>query len=897
MNDSFAHLRVALGDRYQPVRELGGGGMAQVYLAEDVKHQRQVAIKVLRPEFSISLGAERFLREIAVIARLQHPHILPLLDSGRAPFQAGWTGWQDPGDRPHDSMAPTSELLYFVMPYVEGESLRARLAREGRLPLTDVIRILSDVADALAYAHEKGVVHRDIKPDNIMLAGRHAVVMDFGVAKAVSASVIAPPDLTGGVALGTPAYMAPEQATADPTLDHRVDIYALGILGYEMLTGRPPFTGATVHELLTAQVLDDPEPIETLRPDVPPALAAVLLRCLAKRPADRWSSAAEVVAQLEPFSTSSGGMTPTSVTPVRAGSPLLPRWLLVTVALLGLVAIGFLANGARTMMMHPLELRQATILGTVREAALSPDGQFIALIAPGRGDSTRLGVQEAAGGTPRWLLTGLHLRNPSWSRDGTELRFVAYEAPGISVVRGIPRLGGQPRYIAPMVGDYPAFSADDQSLASFRASTADLSIRNLATGDTTSIRAPADFRWSVGAAWAPSSKWIALTLLGFDERRTAIACLSTDGRSTHLLVQDSVELSAPVWPTGGGALYYLRQEGSLQALRRLNVSGDCERKGTPEEVAAGLDIGDRTPGLPTAASLSLTSDGRRLSYLRSVKSSNLRIRSTTGTSPSALTNGTAYNYSARFAPGDSLLAFIRVTDGEGTVQLLPLHSMIEAPLDGSAGAVGLGWSADGEALAVTTETGERPASVTVIQPRNGTRKQLPSARSSAGLTWLKDGRVVYQVAGNRGFSLADTMTGEVAPMAAIDTTAGFVFAPRVSPDGKQLAFFWARAINRGVWLAPFDGTPARPVAADALLQPVRWSADGRHLYVARGGRDGNASLVAVLTLETGQLQPLLMLERGDLVEDISGDGRTVLFSHVETQSDIWLLNNPKPGGS
>ena len=900
MHDSFAHLRGALSDRYQPVRELGGGGMAQVYLAEDVKHQRQVAIKVLRPEFSISLGAERFLREIAVIARLQHPHILPLLDSGRAPIQGGWTGWRDRGDRPDDSTAPTSEWLYFVMPYVEGESLRARLAREGRLPLTDVIRILSDVADALAYAHDKGVVHRDIKPDNIMLTGRHAVVMDFGVAKAVSASVIAPPDLTGGVALGTPAYMAPEQATADPALDHRVDIYALGILGYEMLTGRPPFTGTTVHELLTAQVLDEPEPFESLRPDVPPALAGILLRCLAKRPDDRWSSAAEVVAQLEPFSTSSGGVTPARVSPVRAESPLLPRWLLVTVALLGLVAIGFLLRGAQAMMAHPLELRQATILGTVTEAALSPDGQFIALVARGPGDSTRVGVQEVAGGMPRWLTRGLNLRYPSWSQDGTELRYASFEPSGSYVMRGIPRLGGQSRYIAPMVGDYPSFSVDDQYLASFRASSHSLLIRNLATGDTTPVAPPDGYRWSVGGPWSPAGGWIAMTLLGVGTRQGAIACVSTEGRGSHLIVEDSVELSQPVWPRVGEALYYLRREGALQSLRRIRLSDACQSRGPPEEVAAGLDIGRRTPGQPTTASLSFTSDGRRLIYLRSVESSNLRLRSLAGAPAPGqveLTTGTAYNWSARFAPGDSTIAFLRLAGDETQAVLLARYSMEERSLEGTAGAFGLGWSSEGQALAVATESPAHPFSLTVINPRSGTRKMVVGAGNSSNLSWLPDGRIVFQREGNRGFSLADTGTQQIEPLAAVDTALGYVFSPLPSPDGKAIAFYCTCGPNPGVWIAALDGTPARPLLRGMLLEPVRWSADGRQLYVAQRGRADAAPVIFLFTPATGRQQLVHTLDPGDFLDDISHDGRTVLYSHVTIQADVWLLNNPRPTGS
>src|SRR5712691_1159713 len=219
---SFDRVAAALADRYRLIRELGSGGMATVYLAEDMRHRRQVAVKVLRPELTAALGAGRFTREIETVAQFQHPHILPLLDSGEA-----------------------GGFLYYVMPYVEGESLRDRLARHGELPIHDAVKILIEVADALAYAHAHGVVHRDIKPDNVLLSGRHALVMDFGVAKALSEATGRRQLTTAGIALGTPAYMAPEQAAADPHVDNRADIYAVGVLGYEMLTSRPPFTRET----------------------------------------------------------------------------------------------------------------------------------------------------------------------------------------------------------------------------------------------------------------------------------------------------------------------------------------------------------------------------------------------------------------------------------------------------------------------------------------------------------------------------------------------------------------------------------------------------------------------------------------------------------------------------
>src|SRR5438128_7673422 len=269
MPDLLAVLRDALADRYAVERELGRGGMATVFLAEDLKHRRPVAIKVLHPELAAAAGADRFLREIEVAARLQHPHIVPLYDSGAA---AGF--------------------LYYVMPYVEGESLRARLEREKQLSLEDTLRIAGEVAGALAYAHSHGVVHRDIKPENVMLSGGTVVVADFGIARAVTAAGDEHQLTQTGTVIGTPAYMSPEQATGSAEIDGRSDQYSLACVVYEMLVGEPPFTGPTPQAVMARHSLDAVSPPSIVRASIPDAVEDALLRALAKTPADRFSTTA-----------------------------------------------------------------------------------------------------------------------------------------------------------------------------------------------------------------------------------------------------------------------------------------------------------------------------------------------------------------------------------------------------------------------------------------------------------------------------------------------------------------------------------------------------------------------------------------------------------------------------
>lgn len=326
--DLKEQLQRTLGTNYILERELGGGGMSRVFVAEEVSLDRKVVVKVLPPDLAASVNVERFRREIQLAAKLQHPHIVPVLSAGIS-----------------------EGLPYYTMPFIEGESLRARIARSGELPLNEAARILRDVLSALSYAHAHGVVHRDIKPDNVLLTGNHAVVADFGVAKALSASTNSGSSLTSlGVALGTPAYMSPEQAAADPNTDHRSDLYAVGAMAYEMLTGHQVFSARSPQAMLAAHAIEKPEPIDKRRPMVPSALSSLVMRALEKHAADRPQTAAEMLGQLEAAVTPSGATPPSGFTPVQRRR----RWAkLITVgggiaalALLGF--FGFRAYGGQS---------------------------------------------------------------------------------------------------------------------------------------------------------------------------------------------------------------------------------------------------------------------------------------------------------------------------------------------------------------------------------------------------------------------------------------------------------------------------------------------------------------------------------------------------------------------
>src|SRR5437667_1143026 len=410
MADLSERVRASLAGRYTIERELGRGGMATVYVARDLKHDRPVALKVLRPELAAVLGAERFLREIRLTAQLQHPHILTLIDSGEA-----------------------DGFLYYVMPYVEGESLRQRLEREGQLPLDEALRITGAIASALDFAHGRGVIHRDIKPENIMLHQGEPMVADFGIALAVS--MAGRERLTEtGLSLGTPAYMSPEQASAEPRLDGRSDQYSLASVLYEMLGGEPPYTGPTAQAIIAKRFSEPVPHLGTLR-TVPPHVEAAVTRALAKSRADRFATLAAFAAAL---------IQPTSESP----RPHRLRRRRVAVTIAGVVFLGFIVTlaGLKIPRRHSAAAiptqRQITFSARANEPALSPDGRTLAYVSEGRA----LVLEPLGGGesvilvrSPAWIA------GPRWSPDGQWLYFTMLrDAAQSAAIYRIQSRGGAP---------------------------------------------------------------------------------------------------------------------------------------------------------------------------------------------------------------------------------------------------------------------------------------------------------------------------------------------------------------------------------------------------------------------------------------------------------------------
>jgi eukaryotic-like serine/threonine-protein kinase len=843
-------LNTALSGRYAIERELGQGGMATVYLARDLRHERLVALKVLRPELAASLGAERFLREIKLAAQLQHPHILPLHDSGEA---AGF--------------------LYYVMPYVDGESLRGRLARQGELPVHDAVKILIEVTDALAYAHSRGVVHRDIKPDNIMLSGRHALVTDFGVAKAVSEATGRQQFTTAGVALGTPAYMAPEQATADPSIDHRADIYALGVLGYELVVGRTPFVGRTAQEVLAAQVTQHPASLCSQRPACPPSLESVIMRCLEKRPADRWQSADELLAELEPLLTPSGGTTPAMPRPGTAvpSSESVSRWRRWTVPAALVLALAAVLALFLTRPAPEIQLGRRVQLtldpGLEIDPALSPDGGLVAFAAGPLGQ-TRLYVRQVDGGTPVELTRGDDgfARLPRWSPDGRRLLFLSRR--GIEVM---PALGGPSKLIlliersqwtegtwSPQ-GDSVAYAIGDSVF-----------IRPLEGGTASGV---ARLPEAHSCAWSPDGRRLAcvsgnLQFVTNDEfanhAASSVWLVPLDGGSPLRVTDEDALNMSPAWLPGGDRLIYISDKDGGRDLYELHLN----RAGRPSGEARRL-----TTGL-NAIRVSAANNGRRLTYAAFTQTSNVwslpiptnGANSVTRAEP--ITTGAQVIEGFDVSPDGRWLAFD--SDRGGTPQLYRM------PINGN-----------GEVEQLTT--GAEPAFAPVISPdareiayhafRGGTRQVFVMPAEGGQSTQITTGPVHYQ-------------------------------NPEWSPDGRALALLRAyrtpaqavtlvRRDSRGRWGAP------RELIQLGMLGV--WSPDGRSVLTATGVQ-GQARALVVAPSNSARADPRVVLAVNNPETDIapasfaagfwSSDGRTIYFAGRNPRDGsmaIWRL--PAAGGT
>jgi serine/threonine-protein kinase len=810
-------LNSALASRYLVKREIGAGGMATVYLAEDVKHRRRVALKVLKPEIGAVLGVDRFLAEIRVTAALQHPNLLPLFDSGE-----------------------TDGLLYYVMPFVEGESLRARLDRERQLPIDEALHVASAVASALDYAHGNGVIHRDLKPENILMHAGEPVVADFGIALAVSLAGGARITQTG-LSLGTPQYMSPEQATGDRAIDRRTDIYSLGAVTYEMLTGEPPHLGSTVQALVARVLTERPESVRVLRPSVPEHVALAVDRALEKLPADRWSTAREFADALH------GRAVATLARRADAGTdPRLARLLTAAIAVLGAIVLtlGWLlirARGRPGDRQPDVEFTMVPLPGTHADAlhfALSPDGRTVAYEpnATPAGEGSIM-VREWGTRAPRVLAGTVGALRPFFSPDG---RWIGFWSDGR--VWRIATTGGDRSELltAPQPGrgtwlrDGTIFFS---SASGFQVAKPGGPVRVVATPDS----AHGEMRM-INAVVLGDERTIVYSSIRYRTLVEAqLGVMSLDGTYRALLPMKGLLACLGMvddW------LIVVRADGGLAAIpfdpRRREIIG----------AAVSLDENVSQNGYSIAAAFST---GGTLLYAERGTTADLVWVDEHGAARPLLSRQQFYDLPRLSPDGKRLAVYISPSLGRqnvGDYWVLEIATSTLTRLTTDSASYYGEWL---DSLSFVHAV-RKDSTWTLVRRRVDGREPpvtlLASRRDLFLFSVPPGGRSLLHNddfgKGQEYVLVTRALTGDTAPRRVVGIQVDEApIAFRVSPDGKWLAYTSRESGVEQVYMRPYDAAgPRIQISANGGAEPL-WSRDGRRIFFRTD--DGRAIWAATIT--------------------------------------------------
>jgi len=841
-------LRAALGDRYLVERELGEGGMALVYLARDLRHDRAVALKVLRPELSAVIGAERFLNEVRVTANLQHAHILPLFDSGSA-----------------------EGLLYYVMPYVEGETLRSRLSRERQLSIGEAVRLTSQISSALDYAHRRGVLHRDIKPENILLHEGQALVADFGIALALRHA--GGNRLTGtGLTVGTPQYMSPEQATGDRELDSRSDLYSLAAVLYEMLAGEPPFTGPTVQSILTKLVTENPRPLREIRDTIPPALEATLQQALARLPADRFTGAAEFAEALARVPLTP---TPTQTVPVAAGRPLRPRmvvgWSVAVLGALALAAFG----GSRLARSEPERQRIRFVVPTLNQQ-VDPDYSWVPTLAIGPAGRD---LVFRNGGLLQWRALGDFTPTPLPGTEGASMpafspdgNWVAFHQDGH--LRKIALAGGSVVEIAPAdVGPGMTWGEDGQIYFSSLGGNGGIWRVPVAGGVPEPVTEVSDSAAEHMHAWPqllPGGKDLLFTVLGPSggamDSRLVVEAIGSGVRRTL------VEQGTFGRYLTSEQLLYISNEGTAFVVgydRSKNVL-----VGTPQQVLTDVYVAS----WGGAALLAVAENGTLAFEPGSAAAPQVvRAVDRSGRDLGAIVPA-GYLDGIRLSPdGRRIAANVRAPSKHDIWIFGPEGEPERLTFDEAEDEYPV-WSPDGSTIAYTSSLASQARRLQIKAVAAGTRPRrlLTWPRHLHLSSWSRDGRWLL------GYDFSPGQGKDVWAIAAdgsdsIPVAAGPASEaePDFSPDGRWVAYESDESGRMEILVISFpDLAVKRQISINGGRAP-RWDPQGGSLYYLEGDR-----LMAVpmssssgLRLGTGQL----LFQTPARVFDVSPDGRRFIL--------------------